>query len=224
MTKFGKAWKRRFDALPPLLQSHSIHYKRWKRHTDHVTAVPQLARDVAVVERMSTLWTKQQSRRLDRGWPTRADVLEFVDLNATATRKICKRLSKRLHIPASAWLAENGGRFSFCSAAHRAKLRVVAEGAGECPVCLDDLATKKTAVITACGHVFCAECTLRLAGVERARGTLYNVLSWARWYRPRFACPTCRMRDPTREMIFHDLTSSSSSSSRAAERLLCGGQ
>ena len=51
MTKFGKAWRKRYDALPTVLRERSIDYKRWKRHTDCATAVTQLARDAAVVER-----------------------------------------------------------------------------------------------------------------------------------------------------------------------------
>ena len=216
MTKFGKAWRKRYDALPTVLRERSIDYKRWKRHTDCATAVTQLARDAAVVERTLSSWTSSTTTRRrrcfcffssaaktdddDETGASTADVLAFVELNAAATRKICKRLSKRLRVPAAAWLAENRWRFSYCSAAHQAKLRMSVQGAGCCPVCLEEMAGAKV-VITACGHVFCAGCTLRLAGVETTRGTLANVLSWARWYGRSFSCPMCRAHDPTRRVL-----------------------
>ena len=213
--KFGKAWKQGYDALPTSMRGYCIDYKRWKKLEDVPGAklMSMLEKDVTLVESKLSSWNRTRMRHefmncfcggSEKESETVSDMLAFIELNAIATRKVCKRLNKRLHVPATTWFVDNSWRFAYCSKAQHEMLRIISNGCLEsCPICFEMIYQNEegSIVVTSCGHAFCSSCIRRMAGVETARGTLHNVLSWARHHGHAFNCPMCRRIDPTKKML-----------------------
>lgn len=215
MTKFGKAWKQGYEALPLSMREYCIDYKRWKKHCTQDTTLSMLEKDIMLVESKLSEWNRKRRQResfitecfcgghSEEEEEKASDMLAFIELNSIATRKVCKRLNKRLQVPANVWFVENRWRFGYCSKAQHEMLRIISKGCLEsCPICFEKTdILDENIVITSCGHAFCSSCIRRMAEVEAARGTIYNVLSWARYHGHAFNCPICRRSDPTRNIL-----------------------
>jgi hypothetical protein len=109
--------------------------------------------------------------------------LALCELWSCAFRKICKKLQKRLAVPALRFRADVVGScaFKFLGSADRAALLLRAPGAEpECPVCLSG-ASEWLAL--RCGHAVCEACSRALwAPGAEARAAAAT----------RKACPVCR--------------------------------
>ena len=148
-----------------------------------------------------------------------SELLEFLQLNATTLRKICKRVDKAgggsrhghadAGAGAGAWLHACTERraYGFLDPTIRTRLRLRLPRRGhddDCPVCFEPLAGDDCAVLP-CGHPLCRRCVCAMCRVSELRGRLHNVLSFARYHGRGAAvtCPLCRTRCPTAHLVCH---------------------
>lgn len=126
-------------------------------------------------------------------------------LNTTILFKLCKKLQKKLKVPAMAWYSAVLARhtYHFTGSANRTRMEMLAHECFrfECPICLDDVEFARSAhakaisgIILGCGHAFCMQC------IER-HWNLATITSPSIYVRLNIAsgcqkCPICQLRDP----------------------------
>lgn len=170
-----------------------LSYKQWKKRMEYDS------------ENLKLIWRselirecKEIDRRIFRSHifcisqPNPEFQLELCDMNRQSVYKLCKKLQKKLNIPAMEWYAhcmDESIRF-LCSPERAVLTYTVHKSTWECPICMEH---DKEWLFMRCGHHVCTQCALYMWNVHSLKGVVYNLLSIAN---RRANCPICRAAHP----------------------------
>ena len=202
--KYGKYWVNIVYDLP---QQICISYKEWK------TRVKRQPDDTK--EKWDTL-LMQDCKRADLVFAKRKFPFSFscsnsayamstdkkikcCEINSMTLFKVCKKLDKKLGVPAMKWYSDHLAKheFLFTGSGALTLLRFNNEAVyKECPVCLDN---KDTWLVMRCGHCICWSCANTYWKLYNINGTLHNKLAVVT-YKNDARCPLCRIGTPWKGM------------------------
>jgi len=164
--KYAKFLQERLQDFPDKIRKKCLPYKLWKK---------EISRNPISIK-TSQSWKKElynQCKRINRFIFPYPNILCFNDTNvATKTRselcilnsytlyKICKKLEKKLDVPALEYLETLKTEFPFIQSAEKTKLEIKAnEGATYNPTqCNQCNSPKDLYIIMRCGHYMCDTC------------------------------------------------------------------
>jgi len=187
--KYGQYWKKEIMDLPETLRKHVINYKAYKKLIKRNASIQDITQKL-MEDALNADACFKKTRSIK-------GLLAFADLNSKSLYKICKKAHKKTRDPnAMKWLQEvhNKHMFSFVSGIKKTKI----SGNGhlqECPICLDDIVVEDNmAIIMHCGHVMCIKCVKHMLHVDKAKGTIYNLIAYGLYENCKgiATCPLCR--------------------------------
>lgn len=216
---FGKAWKEAIGVFPEHVQNLCIPYKTWKkwiaREPDRIKNHWQgiLTKECHVVDK--ALFSSSRTSLFPACFRTSLSPTERFDLsvlNTTTLFKICKKLQKRLDVPAMEWYTHTmaAHRFRFTQSAQKTLLELSCRHALhiECPICLENFPVsfrkheRPTGIIMKCGHTYCLPCIERYWNMSTINSpSLYVRLAIAS---RNNICPMCRLMDAADGAILID--------------------
>lgn len=202
--KFGKYWKDAINGLPQWYQSKSISYKEWKKlskktqDTKHLFSKFRL--DIKKVDNAFEYLANRGWSVFDCCLPSvladdnlEKNTIAFAHINATAVRKLCKKLDKQHGCYMfSKWLSDCKDRhqYAFLGGMSLTVLEIKnhTNPKLECPVCWE---CTNSNVVMHCGHVVCLDCTKCILGCKSARQH-WEIMSAKNRNASRVSCPVCR--------------------------------
>jgi hypothetical protein len=202
--KYGKKWRQDISELPTNARQVCIHYKCWKERIANCERSnwSQILEEECMMVDKYIFEKKFRIPFLCCGnMITPEAKLKMCEFNTRTLYKVCKKLDKKLQVPAMEWYthAIHTQKYKFVRSSQRTYLElVVAQFPQECPICLcEDI---KTWVIMRCGHYFCIGCIIKMWRLH-TRGTVHNILLATNLtYK---TCPICQVKDPICDHIVY---------------------
>jgi hypothetical protein len=147
--KFGKYYKQALTRLPESATSVCIPYDQWKKwiRVDHGSISQQwqdlLTQECGQVDKF--IFTQPRLRDMlclsNAARISVEDKLYLCELNARALYKICKKLQKKIQVPALKWYLDitSAHAYRFTGSSDRTLLAIkTSHMTLECPICFED--------------------------------------------------------------------------------------
>jgi hypothetical protein len=207
--KYGKTWKTWLSNEGMNANyEYILSYSRWKKEIVH--APEQLILNITWQQEL-----EKECKRVDHSLFRSSSLMicgrtprvspqiksELCQWNAKTLYKICKKLQKKLQVPAMAWYTRTLAHhtFHFAGSARSAfLLHQLNPSETSCPICMEGGGETRTWIFQRCGHVLCKDCVVKYFALHRMKGTLYNLLAHVN---PIATCPLCRMKYPFDQCI-----------------------
>jgi hypothetical protein len=163
--KYAKVLNDKLKEFPDNIKNKCLPYKQWKKKISNdpidiiETWQKQLYKQCNKINRLIFPTAFNNiicfSNKTDIGAKTRA---ELCDINSKTLYKICKKLEKKLEVPALEYIENLKYEFPFIQSAQKTKLELTAtEDNVKCNQCNTP---EKLYLIMRCGHYMCEKCTV----------------------------------------------------------------